>query len=64
MKLHSSGLGWTKIDKINTTGVLLAHKTPNKTPVNTIYRLLDVGNLATNVGSFFDRFHAKSQCNN
>jgi hypothetical protein len=46
---HSSGLEWTKIDKIDTFCVLFAHKTQNKTQSTTTYRLLAGGNLATNV---------------
>jgi hypothetical protein len=52
MKLHSSGLEWTKIDKINT--VVL--NSGRLAPINTIYRLLVGGSLATNVGSFFRLF--------
>jgi hypothetical protein len=51
MKLHSSGLEWTKIEKINTVVLNSGRLAPRLAPINTIYRLLVGGSLATNVGS-------------
>jgi hypothetical protein len=53
--INETSFEWTGVDKNRQNHhhwCFISHKTPNKTPVNTIYRLFGGDNLATSACNF------------